>query len=92
MAYVKTGSFDLVLNEASKRKTASAVSFHDGKRMVGDTAAALVGDPLELPHSYSWCLRAETTLPNQGGEQIQQADWEAPWGLDSERCDASAHL
>jgi len=41
VAYVKTGSFDLVLNEASKRKSANAVSFNDGERMVGDTANAL---------------------------------------------------
>jgi len=41
VAYVKTGSFDLVLNEASKRKSANAVSFSDGERMVGDTANAL---------------------------------------------------
>jgi hypoxia up-regulated 1 len=41
VAYVKTGSFDLVLNEASKRKSANAVSFNEGERMVGDTANAL---------------------------------------------------
>jgi hypoxia up-regulated 1 len=41
VAYVKTGSFDLVLNEASKRKTASAVAFNEGERLVGDTANAL---------------------------------------------------
>merc|ERR1712166_1093127 len=41
VAYVKTGSFDLVLNEASKRKSPNAVSFSEGERMVGDTANAL---------------------------------------------------
>jgi hypothetical protein len=55
VAYVKTGSFDLVLNEASKRKSANAVSFNEGERMVGDTANALVTTtPLLDP---SWIIR-----------------------------------
>ena len=73
VAYVKTGSFDLVLNEASKRKSPNAVSFSEGERMVGDTANALV--PLRTLCSQSSMARicglltlvlfcvAENTLP-----------------------------
>jgi len=41
VAYIKTGGFDLVLNEASKRKTSSSVAFSEGERSVGDTALSL---------------------------------------------------
>jgi len=38
VAYVKTGGFDIVLNEASKRKTATALSMIKGERLFGDSA------------------------------------------------------
>lgn len=41
VAYIKTGGFDLVLNEASKRKTSTSVAFSEGERSVGDTALSL---------------------------------------------------
>eukprot|EP00658_Telonema_sp_P-2_P041940 TRINITY_DN3004_c0_g2_i15.p1 TRINITY_DN3004_c0_g2~~TRINITY_DN3004_c0_g2_i15.p1 ORF type:complete len:548 (-),score=212.60 TRINITY_DN3004_c0_g2_i15:139-1758(-) len=41
VGYKKTGMFDLVLNEASKRKTSTAVAFHEGERLLGDLAAGL---------------------------------------------------
>jgi len=70
VAYVKTGSFDLVLNEASKRKTASAVSFHDGERMVGDTAAALkLRYPTKVVSKYNRLigrLHGDSTLNDYG--------------------------
>merc|ERR1711968_319860 len=38
VAYIKTGGFDVVLNEASKRKSPTALAFVDGERSFGDVA------------------------------------------------------
>eukprot|EP00656_Telonema_subtile_P041302 TRINITY_DN4641_c0_g1_i2.p1 TRINITY_DN4641_c0_g1~~TRINITY_DN4641_c0_g1_i2.p1 ORF type:complete len:904 (-),score=310.77 TRINITY_DN4641_c0_g1_i2:228-2939(-) len=70
VAYVKTGQFDLVLNEASKRKTATAVAFNEGERYVGDTAQALkLRYPSKVVTKFQRLLgrqHADTTLKSQG--------------------------
>jgi len=41
VATIKKGSLDIILNEASKRKSPSLVSFHNGQRYLGEPAASL---------------------------------------------------
>ena len=38
---IKKGALDVILNEASKRKSPALVSFHNGRRYLGEPAAAL---------------------------------------------------
>jgi molecular chaperone DnaK (HSP70) len=40
---VKKGGIDAVLNEASKRKTPSLVSFYNGQRYLGEPASGMEG-------------------------------------------------
>lgn len=46
VGFVKPGKFDLVLNEESKRKSASVIAIKDDERLFGNSAIAWVNSCL----------------------------------------------